>query len=284
MKLSNTELAQLAEVFLDHAGLAFNEASKLSVERRLTERVEELGLAGFSDYVRYLRTSSNRHAETTLALELLTTAETYFMRQNYQFHSFQAEVLPELARRNRESRRLVVWSAGCSTGEEAISLAILIQASGLFRGWTVRVLGTDLSRTRVATARRGVYRERSFKAVDEQFRKDHFVRCEEGWQVCDELRALCQFSQVNLMDPLAVSSVGRVDAVFCRNVLIYMAPAARAAVTQQLFQRLVPGGYLFLGHSESLLNVDTTFEVVHLSEDLAYQKPLLAKRSTEELP
>jgi chemotaxis protein methyltransferase CheR len=284
LKLEEREFRALADVLQESAGLAFTESSRIVFERRLADRVVELGLATFSEYHKYLLYSTNRESELSAALELLTTAETYFMRQAYQLESFRSEVLPELLRRNEQTRRLTVWSAGCSTGEEVFTLAILIRDSELFQGWEVRVLGSDLTSSRVATARRGIYRERSFKAVDASFRDRHFSPHPEGWQIADSIRAMCHFGQLNLMDAGSVSSVGRVDVVFCRNVLIYFAPAQRAIVTQHLYQRLVRGGYLFLGHSESLLNVSTAFELVHLKEDLVYRKPRIGQRDSGQTP
>jgi chemotaxis protein methyltransferase CheR len=278
MKLETRDFQAIAEVLEENAGLAFGEASRVAFERRLADRVVELGLSTFSEYHKYLLFNSNRQSELSTVIELLTTAETYFMRQAYQLESFRNEVLPELARRNARSRRLAVWSAGCSTGEEVYTLAILIRQSELFQDWDVRVLGSDLTSSRVAFARRGVYRERSFKAVDTAFRERYFVAHPDGFKVQDSLRDTCHFGQLNLLDSESVSSVGRVDAVFCRNVLIYLAPAQRAVVSRHIYQRLVPGGYLFLGHSESLLNVSTAFELVHLTEDLVYRKPGTATR------
>lgn len=278
--LGAREFRLLRDLFLEVAGLQFEEASRNSFERRLGERLEELGFADFHDYYQHLRFSPDGKQEIAIALEVLTTAETYFMRQQYQLNSFQQEVLPIIAKKNRNSKRLVVWSAGCSTGEEVYTLAILIRESGLFEGWNIRVIGSDLSRRRVAHARGGVYRTNSFRTTSPDLRKRYFVPLHDmrGWQVKDEIKSMCHFGQLNLTDSGATAAVGRVDVIFCRNVLIYFGEKARAQVIDNLYTRLVAGGYLFLGHSESLLNVSTAFELVHLSEDLAYRKPASSVR------
>lgn len=271
-ELSTNEFDQLATLFERFAGLQFSEASRIVFERRLGERVAALGLHTFSAYARYVSESSGG-VELQLALDLVTTAETYFMRQEYQLRSFSDEVLPELAERKKAQRRLTIWSAGCSTGEEAYSLAALVHESGRFRHWEVRVVGTDVSTARLAWAREGRYRDRSFRGVGAEFGRAYFTREGQLWSVTPELRSYCHFLQVNLLKPEAASVLGMVDVAFCRNVLIYLSPRARTLVIQHLADRLTDGGYLFLGHSESLLNVESPLRPVHLSEDIAYRKP-----------
>lgn len=277
-RLLPSEYRLLTDLLEEHAGLQFSEASSYILERRLGERLVELGLSSFGEYYKFLKYNPAGEQELSRALELVTTAETYFMRQEYQLRGLRDEVLPVLAQQNADSRRLVLWSAGCSSGEEVYTLATLVVEAGLFRDWEVRIIGSDLSRSRVAFARRGVYRERSFRSTTTEFREKYFEQHAQGWQVRPELRALCHFGQLNLLDRAAVSAVGRVDVVFCRNVLIYFGADSRAIVTRHLYERLVPGGYLFLGHSESLLNVSTAFELVHLKEDLVYRRPLASRR------
>lgn len=281
-RLLPSEYRLLTDLLHERAGLQFSDASGFILERRLGERVVELGLSSFAEYYKYLRYNPGGEQELSRALELVTTAETYFMRQEYQLRGLRDEVLPALAQQNADSRRLVLWSAGCSSGEEVYTLAILVVETGLFADWEVRIIGSDLSRNRVAFARRGVYRERSFRSTIPEFREAHFEPHADGWQVKPDLRALCHFGQLNLLDRAAVSAVGRVDVVFCRNVLIYFGVESRAVVTRHLYERLVPGGYLFLGHSESLLNVSTAFELVHLKEDLVYRRPLASRRWGKE--
>src|SRR5690606_813811 len=155
------------------------------------------------------------------AVEALTTKETYFFRQEYQLRAFQNELLPRLARSNAASRQVSVWSAGCSTGEEAYTIAILMLESGALYNWDVRVIGSDLSRNSVATARRGVYRGASFRTLSDEMLNRYFIPIEGGYQIVDSVRRMCHFGQLNLLDSLRASNVGRVDVIFCRNVLIY---------------------------------------------------------------
>jgi chemotaxis protein methyltransferase CheR len=274
-KLADSEFRLLCDLFAERAGLSFSDASFYTFERRLGERVVEHGLTTFHEYYTNLRFNAYLDQELEIALSLVTTAETYFFRQEYQLRSFRLEVLPKLHAELRDKKRITVWSAGCSTGEEVYTLAILIKESGLFDDWEVRVIGSDLCRARVAAARRGVYRDNSFRVTHGDLRARYFEPCEEGWQVKSEIQSLCHFGQLNLLDRM-VSTVGRVNVAFCRNVLIYLGTSARLEVMKNLYRRLSPGGYLFLGHSESLTNLSTAFELVHLTGDLVYRKPTTA--------
>ena len=268
----------LRDLVNDYAGLHYEEDSLYLFERRLIDRIAALELGGFDEYYKYLRFSPRGRAELEEVIERLTTKETYFFRQEYQLRSFQLEVLPRLAEANATTCQLTLWSAGCSTGEEAYTLAILLDQSGLFRDWHVRIIGSDISRRNVAMARRGIYRTGSFRTTSPEARRFYFVEEPEGLRVVERIRTMCHFGQLNLLDHARASIVGRVDAVFCRNVLIYFDMRSRRKVIDNLYDRLTPGGFLMLGHSESLLNVSTAFELVHLSEDLVYRKPLASRR------
>lgn len=282
--LSADEFRLLRDLVYEHAGLHFDDDSHFLFERRLSERVEALGLDSFHAYYKFLRFNAYGSSELEEATERLTTKETYFFRQEYQLRAFRDELLPRLAKDHADRRRLTFWSAGCATGEEVYTLAILIIESALFEGWDVRVIGSDISKYSVAAARRGVYREGSFRTTGADRRSRYFVEGRDGTYVSDAVRRLCHFGQLNLVDSSRASMVGRVDVVFCRNVLIYFDVQSRRRVIDTLYERLVPGGYLLLGHSESLLNLSTAFELVHLREDLVYRKPLAAERWDRNAP
>jgi chemotaxis protein methyltransferase CheR len=277
-RLGSDVFRLLRDLVNEHAGLDFHEDALYAFERRLAERVAALGLESFNDYYQYLRFGASAGAELDEVVDLLTTKETYFFRQEYQLNAFRYELLPKLAQEQLRSRRLTIWSAGCSTGEEAYTLAICLLESRLFAGWDVRVIGSDISRRNVATARRGVYRSSSFRATPADLRRAYFVDRPDGIHVSEEVKRLCHFGQMNLLDFSRASIVGRVNVVMCRNVLIYFDLRSKRRVIENLYDRLLPGGYLLLGHSESLWNVSTAFELCHLQEDLVYRKPVAAER------
>jgi chemotaxis protein methyltransferase CheR len=271
--MSLEDFRLLRDLIYEHAGLVYDESALTLFDRRLGERLEALGVNNYEAYYKFLRFDPHNQQEMEEAVERLTTKETYFFRQEYQLRAFQTELLPRLEEANSRHRRLVVWSAGCSTGEEAYTLAALILESGRFEGWDVRVIGTDLSKQSVAHARRGIYQHSSLRATSARDKTRYFFEMDDGFHVEDSVKKLCQFGQMNLFDAGRGNLVGRVDAVFCRNVLIYFDVRSRKRVIDNLYQRLSPGGYLMLGHSESLLNLSTAFELVHLRDDLVYRKP-----------
>lgn len=258
------------------SGIVLPDAQLATVQRKLAERVTALQLDGFHEYYRYLCYHPQRRAELDRVLEALTTNETYFFRELPQLHAFEHDVLPALEQSARVRRSLTVWSAGCATGEEVYTLAILILRSRRFEGWDVRVFGNDISRRCLQIARRGVYRDVSFRALPQDV-ENYFTTTSEGRSPVSEVRALCHFGHFNLMDDARIAMLGRVDAIFCRNVLIYFDQASRRRVISSFYDRLHPQGFLMLGHSESLLHTSTAFELSHLRGDLAYRKPARAE-------
>jgi chemotaxis protein methyltransferase CheR len=272
--LKPEEYRLLRDLFVTKIGVHFGPEARFSLERRLRERLIALKLSTFAEYYQYLRFHPLAMAEWEAAVELLTTNETYFFREDYQLRSFREELLPLLAQQAKNRKRLSIWSAGCSTGEEAYTIAILVKQSRLFdSAWDVRIYGSDLSKRCVAAARRGVYGQASFRATPEDVKNGFFSARPDGAHVSEEIRAMCQFGQMNLLDEEKARLLGRADAIFCRNVLIYFDPHQRKRVIDIFQERLYPGGALLLGHSESLLNVSTAFELFHLKEDLVYRKP-----------
>jgi chemotaxis protein methyltransferase CheR len=299
--LKPEEFRMLRDLFATRTGVKLSAEARFALERRLRERLIVLNLDTFADYHHYLRFSAHAADEWDEAVDLLTTNETYFFREERQLRGFQQELLPLLQAQARAQRRLTLWSAGCSTGEEAYTIAILVHQSGLFfprrkltpsppfstfpEGprteehplWDIRIYGSDISRRCVAVARRGVYTDSSFRATPEAVRRSCFSPDSGGWRVSESIRQLCRFGKMNLLDEERSRAMGKADAIFCRNVLIYFDARARKTAIEVLYDRLNPGGVLLLGHSESLLNVSTAFELLHLKDDLVYRKPLSAR-------
>lgn len=269
--LEDRELEELKGIVRSLAGLSLENAARVTIFRKVLERVAALGCRSVDEYLGVLRRSFE---EQDQLLEALTTKETYFFRQEYQFDAFVEEVVPEVVAAARGSRRLTVWSAGCSTGEEAYSIAYLLLQNPLLRSFKLHVVGTDLCHSSIETARRAVYRPSSFRTKAPSEFPDLLEPDGDLFRVRPEVRRLCSFRRANLTRADEVREVGRVDIIFCRNVFIYMDEEIRRRVTPLFHERLVPGGYLFLGHTESLLTSDSPFEPVHLSKDLVYRRPL----------
>jgi chemotaxis protein methyltransferase CheR len=274
-RMRRDEFRLLRDLVNRRSGMYFDDASFFVFERRLRERARALELGDFTAYYQYLRFHPRGPEELDEAIDALVTNETYFFREEYQLRAFADDVLPRLRTQAEAAyrRRLVIWSAGCSTGEEVYTLAILVLRSRLFEGWDVRIFGNDISRRVLGVARRGVYPRHSFRAMPPQY--DEFFEPDPGGRrVVERVRALCQFGHFNLMERERAAILGRVDAIFCRNVLIYFDTDSRRQVIESFYDRLQPGGFLMLGHSESLLHVSTAFELAHLATDMVYRRPL----------
>jgi chemotaxis protein methyltransferase CheR len=263
------------ERFHDRFGLWFHDDLRFLLELRLGPRLALLGLRDFDAYQRFLRLDPRGPAELFDAAELLTTNETYFYREPDQLRAFERKLLPVLQQEREEARRLRLLSAGCATGEEVYTLAALLLASGRFEGWQLEVLGVDLSRRCLTRARAGAYGEQAFRSPEGLALRRWFHLQEGRWVADEALRRLAHFSAANLLDGDGLP-LEPVDVIFCRNVLLYFDPPARRQVLRQLHARLRPGGWLLLGHAESLLQLSADFEAVHLERELVFRKPRAA--------
>lgn len=272
VRLSVDSLQRLTRLINTHSGLMYDSSSRSLLERRISPRVRAREMNSYEDYLRVLERDADERVQL---FELLTTKETYFFRQEYQLRAFSDELLPRILEEGGTQGRLTIWSAGCSSGEETYTIAMLVQDSGIYRDWKVRIIGTDLCPSNIEIANRGVYRPTSFRSTSDEQKAKYFESVEGGYRVNRDLRRLVHFSTGNFLDPLDVRSIGRVDVIFCRNVLIYFDEASRRSAVELFYQRLLPGGYLLLGHSESLLSAATNFEAVHLEGDLVYRRPLI---------
>ena len=273
--LSDEEFRLLAAYIYDHAGLYFDDGSKFLLESRLQNRLKEHHFDSFLKYYHYLLYHQDRVAELNTMIDIVTTNETYFYREKNQLDAFAEEILPELAQRNRRTKRLRIWSAGCSTGEEPYTLAILCTESGLFdRTWELDIIGTDISTRVLQTARKAVYSQSSFRTTEEAAIGRYFSRNDDGkYSLDDSIRNMVHFGHLNLMDEKMMGLIRECDMIMCRNVIIYFDKNAKAKAVNSFFRKLVPGGYLLLGHSESLMNITTVFKLKHLTKVMVYQKP-----------
>jgi len=274
IELSDEELSLLSSFIYNFAGIYFDESSKYLLESRLQNRLREHRFESFLKYYHFLLFHQDRAAEINTLIDTVTTNETYFFREKNQLQAYQEEVLPEMASRNASSRKLRIWSAGCSTGEEPFTLAILLMESRLFKNWDVEIIGTDISHRVLRRARKAVYAATSFRATEEEYQEKYFTRTEDGkYQLDESIRSMVHFGNLNLMDEKQLGLIGDCDIIMCRNVIIYFDKAAKAKVVNSFNSKLVPGGYLLLGHSESLMNITTLFKLKHLEKVMVYVKP-----------
>ncbi len=273
--LSEEEFRLLRDFIHERFGLYFDDSQRASLRARLAPRLALLGLVSFEDYYRHLRFAPDRSEEVLRMVSHLTNNETYFFREQPQLAVFAGLVLDAIkARRARTGeRRLNVLSAGCSTGEEPLTLGMILFDSGrFFWGWDVRVTGLDIDGTALEAAHRGSYHQNSLRAVPPAALQRHFVRDGAGVRVKEAARRTVSFRVGNLLDPAAYAGLTPLDALFCRNVLIYFSDAAVQRAVSLFHEALVPGGYLFLGHAESLGRVTSAFVPIRFQGAIVYQK------------
>lgn len=273
--LTDVELRMLCELLRAHCGLHFGPESRFLLEKRLGRRVRELGLGSFTAYHYKLREASGDE-ELARAVDDLTTNETYFLRERGQLRALVEEILPEVELRRRERGGGVpsIWCAGCSSGEEPYSIVMLALEAGLVPGRDLRVYASDISRTMLQKARRGVYRDASFRETEPTLREKYFAEKDGLWRIADALKQHVDLIHLNLMDRTKIALLGQMDVILCRNVIIYFDVETKRRVVQTFYEKLRPGGYLLLGHSESLMNLSSAFELRHLRREMVYQRPL----------
>jgi chemotaxis protein methyltransferase CheR len=262
-----------------YCGIYFDDGSKFLLERRLSRRLEQHRLKSFEEYYHLLKYDRKREEELVVLVDNLTTNETYFFRESPQLKAFSEEILPELRRSIPGRKVLRIWSAGCSTGEEPYTIAILLLESGdWWRDWQVEILGSDINQRVLHTARKGVYKKSAHRATSPEMLAKYFVMDEKGdYRIIDRVKELVSFSSVNLLDPHKTSLINNMDIIFCRNVIIYFDREAKKQVIESFYQKLREGGYLLLGHSESLINLSSAFVLRTLKNDMVYQKPVRTK-------
>lgn len=276
LALTDAEFRMFANFVREHFGLDFTEPCRFLLERRLSRRVRELELGSFAAYHYRIRSSSSGSDELPNLIDELTTNETYFFREYRQLRALIDEIFEELQldRDKRGGRPINVWSAGCSSGEEPYSIAMLAREAGLKPGADIRIYASDISRRMLRKARKGIYREASFRETDPHLRDKYFTEKDRLWQISDDLKRDVDFIHLNLLDNSKIALLRTMDVILCRNVIIYFDIDTKCRVIRTFYEMLRPGGHLFLGHSESLINLSTSFELRHLRRDLVYRRPL----------
>lgn len=275
--LSEREFRLFSEWLSEEFGLCFGPAKRDILRSRLDARRVALGFDRFEDLYLHLKFHPEREEEKRLLLPHLTNNESYFYREQAQLEELRSRVLADareaLAASGREELRIL--SAGCASGEEAYTLAMIARDSALFRPpWGVRVTGIDLDPEALARARAAEYGPNAFRRLEPQERSRHFQPSrEERWKVKRGIASMVEFTQVNLVSDGWWNALPRQDVVFCRNVLIYFDDAAITRAIRGLYEVLNPGGYLFLGHAESLSRIPTRFEPVRRPGVIYYRRP-----------
>ncbi len=275
--LQQAELQRVITFIDREVGIQLSVSKHTLVEGRLRRRLHQLGFKSYKAYLQFvLDTPEGKHERLHL-IDALTTNKTDFFREPIHFQYLVDDALPELMNQHKSEgrRKLHVWSAGCSSGEEAYTLAIVLnEALEKFAGIRFSILATDISKSCLDTARNAIYPDHRIEPVPHPFRKKYLLRsrnpAEALVQMGPNLRDRVRFESLNLMNR-NFNLAEKMDVIFCRNVLIYFNAETREKLIQRFEKQLVPGGYLFVGHSESLNGLDTNMKPV---SPMVYRKPI----------
>jgi len=274
--ISDDEFRQLRDYIYAQSGIYIADNRKYLLENRLRNRLKQLNLKSFGEYYYYLQYDPQRKQELNRLFEVVTTNETSFYRNPPQLKVFQDNVLSEVvaAQRKKGEKKLRIWSAGCSTGEEPYTVAM--QAMDVLGGelpsWDVKITANDLSEAVLASARKGVYNEYSLRTTPKEVVSRYFEPDNGAFKVKPEVKRLVSFGQINLSDRVQLKRVERSHVVFCRNVIIYFDDEMKKQVIASYYDNLLPGGFLLIGHSESLHNISRAFKPMHYPGAIIYRK------------
>lgn len=276
VKITDDEFVQFRDFIYEKSGIFVDEKRKYLFESRFSKRLAELGLGSFSDYIKFLKFDPRKSQELNTLFELVTTNETSFFRDMKQLDAFQNNVLKEKIDEQRAAGKLElnIWSAGCSSGEEPYTLSMMLHEVLRMElpRWRINITAVDLSPAMIARAQKGVYGEYAFKTTPEAMKSRYFTKEGEAWKLKPPVMRLVKFQQMNLNDPMALKRVPRSHIVFCRNVIIYFDPEMKRRVVSSFYDNLLPGGYMMLGHSETLHKVSSSFKPIYHPGTIAYKK------------
>lgn len=262
--LTSADLERFQPYLITHSGLHFDRRNSKILERGLLRRMRAVGVRSYAAYYDYLREFGESRRELHKLLGLLTVGETFFFRYQAHFEGLRRSVLPDLLVRNRDRRSLRIWSAGCSTGAEPYSVAmLLLEHFPELATWDLRILASDINHRALREAREGIYNARALRVTDPLYREKYFSPHGKGYRLCEQVRNMVDFSYLNLQTgeyPSAATGTEGVDILMCRNVLIYFREQTMRQIVERFGDCLQPGGYLFLGHAETLINLSDRFD------------------------
>ena len=260
---TDRDFEKIRETVKQHTGISLSDAKRNMVYGRLSRRLRQLNITKFQDYLDLI--SDESHDELGHFINAITTNLTSFFREEHHFEYLKKTIIPKLIQDNARTRKIRIWSAGCSTGEEPYSIAIALkEALSNESGWDVRILATDLDTNVVAHAKNGVYRQERIEGISDSRRRRWFRKGRgeqsESVRVASELQDMITFKNLNLMGDWPMK--GPFDVIFCRNVVIYFDKDTQRWLFDRYADMLRPDGHIFLGHSESLFKVSTRFKLI----------------------
>lgn len=283
LKLLDNAFIILRDLIHERTGLYYDSDKREMLADKLTPRVIERGLDSFLDYYYLLKYDSLANEEWKYLIDALSVQETFFWRESDALNALDRVLLPQYlaARKSRyspgtssvlASKPLRIWSAACATGEEPLSIAMVLEQGGWFERLPIEIYASDAAASAIAKAKQGVYRDRSFRSLSPALQAKYFTREERGWRVSPLLHQRIQWKVVNLIDCNAIEPFTRADIIFCRNVFIYFSENSIRKTVDCFYAGMPQPSYLFIGTSESLLKLQTPFELQEINEAFVYAK------------
>lgn len=273
-KISDVDFNKFREFFYRKTGIQFDDNKRYFVDKRLQDRVEATGSGSFREYFASLRFESSGR-EMQQLVNAMTVNETYFFRESYQFDCMVNSMLDEIVKNRAPGSRVRIWSIPSSTGEEPYSIAIyLLERWKQINAFDVEIMSSDIDTDVLEAAQRGLYSPRSVANLPKPYLQKYFRETAKGeWQICNDLIDAVTFSRVNLTEATDTRRFRNVDIVFCRNLLIYFDDTSRRVAAEAMYEAMSPGGFICLGHSESMSRISSLFTVRRFSDAMVYQKP-----------
>jgi len=273
--MSTEQFKRMSQIIYDRSGIHFPEPKKYILESRLSHRLAELEMDDFDQYIAYLTMGPYQMDEFQEMFNRITINETCFFRNDAQLTVFERSILPELLETRASTKRIRIWSAACSTGEEPFTLAMLLHRTLGVRlaDWHIEILGTDISEKALKVAQSGVYNNYAVRSTSSLIKDRYFKEDGRDFILSDDIRQMVNFERHNLKDRLAAKRHGTWDVIFCRNVLIYFDDAMKKGVVSMFANQLADDGTLFIGHSERIKDLTTDFQQLAIPQGFCYQKP-----------
>ncbi len=273
------DVKRLCDFLYRRTGMSFAESKRYYIDRRLSERIAATGAETFQAYFALLRSDADHEIE--YLINSFTVNETYFYREDHQLRCMTSDLLPEILQRKPPGETIRIWSVPCATGEEPYSIGMwLMENFSQVDSYNIEIVGSDIDTRALKAAAEGVYGNRALMRLSKDMVARYFEEVEEGkYRIDAGLRNSILFTNVNLVDAQAMAQHRNFDIVFCRNVLIYFDDASRRMAAENLYDSLQPGGYICLGHSETMSRISPLFDVCRYPDAIVYQKPERDRRA-----
>jgi chemotaxis protein methyltransferase CheR len=270
--ITTEDFLKFKEFFYRRTGISFEPTKRYFVDKRLVERIEATGTVNFRGYFTMLHFQASGE-ELQQLTNLMTVNETYFLREEYQFKCLVDSILPEIVRHRKGSDAIRIWCIPSSSGEEPYSIAMcLLERWNGIREWDVEIISSDIDTGILRRARAGRYSSRSVQNVPASWLLKYFKKSGDEYQLCNDIREAVEFTRVNLSEPSETLAYRNFDIIFCRNLLIYFDDLSRTTAAETFYEALKPGGFICLGHSESMSRISSLFRVRKFPDAIVYQK------------